>query len=88
LISTGVLLLQFCGSAVTSDAGLLPYRQLDTAVGLTETSADTLADARTGGNGRHRLAGLRRQSLFGRLAGYEDVVGNPWPRLLTAPVAL
>jgi hypothetical protein len=67
---------------------LLPYRQLHAALGLTETSADTLADARTGENCRHRLAGLRLQSLFGRLAGYEDVVGNPWLRLLTAPVAL
>jgi len=33
----------------------------------------TLADARTGKNGRHRLTGLRRQSVFGRLAGHEDV---------------
>jgi hypothetical protein len=33
----------------------------------------TLADARTGRNGRHRLAGLLRQSVFGRLAGYNDV---------------
>ena len=32
-----------------------------------------LADARTGRNGRHRLVGLFRQSVFGRLAGYEDV---------------
>jgi hypothetical protein len=32
-----------------------------------------LADARTGKNGRHRLIGLLRQSVFGRLAGYEDV---------------
>jgi Transposase DDE domain group 1 len=32
-----------------------------------------LADARTGKNGRHRVAGLLRQSVFGRLAGYEDV---------------
>ena len=31
------------------------------------------ADARTGKNGRHRLGGLLRQSVFGRLAGYEDV---------------
>src|SRR6476660_9783352 len=67
------LLLQFRGSAITSDAGLLPYRELDDAVGLTDTAANTLADARTGKNGRHRLAGLLRQSVFGRLAGYEDV---------------
>ena len=38
-------------------------------LGLTDTGAD----ARTGKNGRHRLAGLLRQSVFGRLAGYEDV---------------
>src|SRR5258707_7946177 len=67
------LLLQFRGSSITSDAGLLPYRELDDAVGLTDTAANTLADARTGKNGRHRLAGLLGQSGFGRLAGYEDV---------------
>ncbi len=67
------LRLEFRGSTITSDAGLLPYRELDDAIGLTDTGADTLADARTGKNGRHRLAGLLRQSVFGRLAGYEDV---------------
>jgi hypothetical protein len=67
------LLLQFRASAITSDAGLLPYRELDDAVGLTDTAANTLADARTGKNIRHLLAGLLRQSVFGRLAGYEDV---------------
>jgi hypothetical protein len=36
-------------------------------------ASDMLADARTGKNGRHALAGLLRQSVFGRLAGYEDV---------------
>ena len=67
------LMLQFRGSAITSDAGLLAYRELDNTLGLTDTGADTLADARTGKNGRHRLAGLLRQSVFGRLAGYEEL---------------
>jgi hypothetical protein len=67
------LMVQFRGSAITSDAGLLPYRELDDTLGLTETGGGVLADARTGRNGRHRLVGLLRQSVFGRLAGYEDV---------------
>jgi Transposase DDE domain group 1 len=67
------LMLRFRGSVITSDGGLLAYRELDDAVGLTDTGADTLADARTGKNGRHLLGGLLRQSVFGRLAGYEDV---------------
>jgi hypothetical protein len=77
------LLLQFRGSSITSDAGLLAYRELDDTLRLTDTGAETLADARTGKNGRHRLAGLLRQSVFGRLAGYEDV--NDAERLCRDP---
>src|SRR4029453_2705296 len=77
------LMLQFRGSAITSDAGLLPYRELDDTLDLTDTGANALADARTGKNGRHRLAGLLRQSVFGRLAGYEDV--NDADRLCRDP---
>jgi Transposase DDE domain group 1 len=67
------LMLQFRGSVVTSDSGLLAYRELDDALGLTEMAGDVLADARSGKNGRHALAGLFRKSVFGRLAEYEDV---------------
>lgn len=77
------LMLQFRGSVITSDGGLLAYRELDDAVGLTDAGADTLADARTGKNGRHLLGGLLRQSVFGRLAGYEDV--NDADRLCRDP---
>jgi hypothetical protein len=67
------IMVQFRGSVVTSDAGLLAYRELDDAFGLTSATGDLLADVRTGQNGRHALVGMFRQSIFGRLAGYEDV---------------
>src|ERR687893_2302733 len=67
------LKLEFHGSKVTSDAGLLPFRDIDDALGLTDLAGEVLADTRTGQNGRHTLIAQLRQAIFGRLAGYEDV---------------
>ena len=76
--------LAFCGSSISSGGGLLLHRELDDALGLTDAAADLIADPRVGKNGRHHLCGLLRQSLFSRLAGYEDV--NDADRLRRDPV--
>src|ERR671927_533309 len=67
------LRLEFHGSEITSDGGLLAYRELDHVLGLSEIAGEVLTDTRTGADGRHALLGQFRQSVFGRLAGYEDV---------------
>ena len=77
------LKLSFCGSKVTSDAGLLAYRELDEALGLTEIGADVLTDSRLGTNKQHLLVPLLRQSIYSRLAGYDDV--NDAERLAVDP---
>ena len=67
------LKLEFHGSKVTSDAGFLPFRELDDVLGLTDLAGECLVDPRSGKNGQHGMTGLFRQSTFGRLGGYEDV---------------
>ena len=64
--------LEFHGATITSDAGLLACRELDDALGLTETANECLQESRGGRNVQHRLVGLLRQSVYSRLAGYED----------------
>ena len=56
------LKLKFLGSKVTTDAGLLAYRELDEALGLTETGEELLADSRLGSNKQHNCC---RQSVQG-----------------------
>ena len=77
------LKLEFHGARITSDGGLLAYRELDDALGLTTMGVPALAEGRRGKNIRHRLLGLLRQAVYGRLAGYEDV--NDAERLARDP---
>ena len=77
------LRLEFRGAKVTTDAGLLAVRELDEALGLTEMAGVMIRDGRTGRNIRHQMTGLLRQSVYARLAGYEDV--NDHERLSRDP---
>ena len=79
----GHLRLEFRGAKVNTDAGLLAARELDEALGLTEMAGAMIEDGRTGRNIRHELTGLLRQSVYARLAGYEDV--NDHERLFRDP---
>lgn len=65
--------LEFRGAQISSDGGLLVMRELDDVLGLSDLTATALRDTRRGKNTIHRLDGLFRQSVFGRLAGYEDM---------------
>ncbi len=47
--------LEFRGATITSDAGLLAFRELDDALGLTRIADDYLQESRTGRNIRHHL---------------------------------
>jgi hypothetical protein len=72
------LKLEFHGAKITSDGGLLAYRELDDALGLTATAASALAEGRRGKNIRHRLPGLVRQAVYGRLKN-EAISPRPCP---------
>ena len=66
------LRLEFHGARITSDAGLLACRELDGALELTEAAPTYLEETREGLNVQHEIVPLLRQSVYSRLAGYED----------------
>ena len=66
------LKVDFQGSRVTSDGGLLLVRELDERLGFGELIERHLTDGR-GRNSQLPLTDLVRQSVYSRLAGYEDV---------------
>ncbi|MAE61276.1 MAG: IS1380 family transposase, partial [Planctomycetaceae bacterium] len=60
------LRVEFHGAKVTSDAGLLAYRDLDEAFDLTDSAGQRIDEWRTGKNTRHSTVGLLRQSIYSR----------------------
>src|ERR1700732_3447722 len=67
-----LLRVDFQGSRVTSDSGLLLVRELDERLGLSALMAANIMDGRRGKNTQLPLPDLLRQSIYSRLAGYED----------------
>lgn len=66
------LKVEFQGSRVTSDGGLILVRELDERLGFSDLIAQHVTDPR-GKNTQFPLADLVRHSVYRRLAGYEDV---------------
>ncbi len=75
--------LRFHGAKITSDAGLLAFRELDEAFRSTERGSTMLSDPRHGKHTQHTMLAMLRQSVYGRLAGYDNV--NDAERLRVAP---
>ena len=87
----GFLKVAFQGSRVTSDAGVILVRELDERLGLDAIITEHLRDSRQGLNTQFRLPDLLRQSVYSRLAGYEDLndavrlAADPAFRLIGSP---
>jgi hypothetical protein len=77
------LKVDFKGSRVTSDGGLILVRELDERLGLEKLIGEHLSDSRQGLNKQFTLSDLLRQSVYSRLAGYEDL--NDAERLAADP---
>src|SRR3990172_2871687 len=77
------LVADFKGGAITSDAGLLPVRELEARLGWLTEAAGVLANARAPSRTLHDVLTLLRQRVFGLIGGYED--GNDHTRMRNDP---
>ena len=68
---------------MTSDGGLILIRELDERLGLEKLIDEHLSDSRQGLNKQFTVTDLVRQSVYSRLAGYEDL--NDAERLAADP---
>jgi Transposase DDE domain group 1 len=71
-------------AALSSDAGLLPFRQFDEQIGFTQAFAAVLDDPRDPSKSEHTFQEMTRARIYGILAGYEDQ--NDHDILRTDPV--
>ncbi len=66
-------MVDFQGSRVASDGGLLLVRELGERLKLSKLIDEHLTDSRQGANKKFSLDDLLRQSVYRHLAGYEDL---------------
>ena len=78
------IVLEPSGGLLSSDAGLLPFRQLDERLGLTRSFAAVLNDPRDPDLIEHTNLEMVRSRVYGILAGYEDQ--NDHDTLRTDPI--
>src|SRR6266571_2129249 len=64
--------IEVASAPLTSDAGLLPLRQFDDRIRLTEQCAAALDDRRDPNLTRQSTLSMVRQRIYGILADYED----------------
>jgi len=76
------LKVDFQGSPLNSDGGILIH-ELDEPLGLEKLIEEQLSDSRQDLNKQFTLSDLLRQSVYSRLAGYEDL--NDAERLAADP---
>src|SRR4051794_10458081 len=66
------IIVQSAAVQLSSDAGLLPIRQFDQLIGLTNSFADCLHDPRHPDRREHSFLDMARSRIYGILADYVD----------------